>query len=68
MKIRLATVEDLPAMREVMQAAIEELQKGFLSPEEIAASRAVMGLDTQLVEDGTYFVVEESRQIAGCGG
>jgi GNAT superfamily N-acetyltransferase len=27
-----------------------------------------MGVDTQLVEDGTYFVVECERRIAGCGG
>jgi GNAT superfamily N-acetyltransferase len=27
-----------------------------------------MGLDTQLVEDGTYFVVEQDGSLAGCGG
>ena len=27
-----------------------------------------MGLDTQLIEDGTYFVVEIRGEIAGCGG
>jgi GNAT superfamily N-acetyltransferase len=27
-----------------------------------------MGLDTQLIEDGTYFVVEENGLLAGCGG
>ena len=65
---RLATEADLPAMREIMRLAIEELQSGFLSPEEIAASHAVMGLDTQLVKDRTYFIVEEAGAIAGCGG
>jgi GNAT superfamily N-acetyltransferase len=55
-------------MREVMRLAIDELQAGFLSPEEIAASHAVMGLDTQLVRDRTYFVVELDGAIAGCGG
>ena len=68
MKLRTATVDDLPAMREVMRLAIEQLQTDFLSPAEIEASHAVMGLDTQLVEDGTYFIVEEGGQIAGCGG
>src|SRR3569833_3199591 len=51
-----------------MDAAIGELQQGFLPPEQIDASRAIMGLDRQLVADGTYFVVEEDGRIAGCGG
>lgn len=51
-----------------MNRAIEELQRGFLSDQEIAASHAVMGLDTQLVADRTYFVIEHGTTIAGCGG
>jgi GNAT superfamily N-acetyltransferase len=65
---RLATEADLAALAVIMDLAIGELQKGFLSPDEIAASRQVMGLDTQLVADRTYFVIETSGQIAGCGG
>ena len=65
---RIARPEDLPALAAVMDAAIGELQKGFLAPEQIAASRAIMGLDRQLVADGTYFIVEQDGRIAGCGG
>ena len=65
---RLARPDDIPALEAVMAAAIGELQRGFLSAEQIAASRAIMGLDRQLVADGTYFVVEDGGQIAGCGG
>ncbi len=65
---RLATPADLDALRAVMALAIAELQKGFLDEAQIAASRAVMGLDTQLIADGTYFIVERGGQIAGCGG
>ncbi|MBO9694643.1 MAG: GNAT family N-acetyltransferase [Sphingopyxis sp.] len=65
---RIATPADLEALRAVMALAITELQKGFLSPDQIAASNAVMGLDTQLIADGTYFIVEEAGRIAGCGG
>ena len=65
---RLATTADLPALREVMRRSIETLQEGFLSPQQVAASHKVMGLDSQLVTDGTYFVVEQTGRIAGCGG
>jgi GNAT superfamily N-acetyltransferase len=51
-----------------MARAIAELQRGFLSEEQIAASRSIMGLDTQLVDDGTYFIVESDGGLAGCGG
>ncbi len=27
-----------------------------------------MGLDTQLVRDGTYFIIESDGRVAGCGG
>lgn len=65
---RLATLDDLDALRHVMALAIAELQKDFLDPAQIAASRAVMGLDTQLIADGSYFVIEAGGRIAGCGG
>ena len=65
---RIASLDDLPALREVMRRSIETLQDGFLSPEQVAASHKVMGLDTQLVRDGTYFVIESEGRIAGCGG
>ena len=65
---RLAGPDDIPALEAVMAAAITELQRGFLTPEQIEASRMIMGLDRQLVADGTYFIIEDAGQIAGCGG
>jgi len=51
-----------------MALAIDGLQSEFLSPAQVIASRAIMGLDTQLVEDGTYLLAEREGVIAGCGG
>lgn len=65
---RLASRDDLDALRALMDAAISELQKPFLDESQIASSRTIMGLDTQLVDDGTYFVVEADGDLAGCGG
>ena len=65
---RLATRDDIEPLRELMNAAISELQTPFLDPAQLAASRALMGLDTQLIDDRTYFVVEARGRLAGCGG
>lgn len=66
--VRPATLEDLPALREVMRRSIDTLQDGYLTPEQVRASHRVMGLDSQIVRDGTYLVVECGKRIAGCGG
>jgi len=65
---RIATPGDAPALAGVMEAAIAELQKGFLDPAQIESSRMIMGLDRQLLVDGTYFMVLDGDRIAGCGG
>lgn len=65
---RLATRADLDALRALMRAAIDELQRDFLTPSQIESSRALMGLDTLLIDDGTYFIVESNGALAGCGG
>lgn len=44
------------------------MQVGFLSPEQIAASAEGMGLDTQLIDDATYFAIEERGELVGFGG
>lgn len=65
---RLARRTDLEALRAVMDAAILELQAPFLDPHQIESSRAIMGLDTQLIDDETYFIVEVDGELGGCGG
>ena len=65
---RIATEADLPRLRALMTRAIEQLQDGFLTPAQVRASHKVMGLDTQLVADRTYFMIEEEGRLAGCGG
>jgi GNAT superfamily N-acetyltransferase len=65
---RLATRDDVPVLTELMDAAIGQLQKSFLSDAQIASSRTIMGLDRQLIDDGTYFIVECDGKVAGSGG
>ena len=66
--LRLATLDDASVLAPLMQAAIEQLQVGFLNHAQIQSSKAFMGIDRQLIEDGTYYVVEIDGAIAGCGG
>lgn len=65
---RVATIDDLAALHLLMARSIAQLQSEFLTPEQVAASDKVMGLDTQLVRDETYFMIESGNRIAGCGG
>ena len=65
---RLATAADAPAIAALMERAIAELQRPFLSAAQIAASRLSMGLDTKLIADGTYFAILDGAELVGCGG
>ena len=65
---RVATEADIPALVTVMDRAIAGPLAAFLSPEQVAASRKLMGLDSQIIADRTYFIVERDGVIAGCGG
>lgn len=65
---RLATERDIPALTSLMEAAIRDLLRPFLTEAQLEASFEIMGLDTQLIDDRTYIVVEENDRIAGCGG
>ncbi len=65
---RLAVLSDEPALSGLMTLAIERLQSGWLTPDQVQASHGFMGLDSRLIADGTYFVIEDAGDIAGCGG
>jgi GNAT superfamily N-acetyltransferase len=67
--IRVATSEDVPALRVLIERSVRELQAGWYTQEQIdAAASSVFGVDMQLIEDGTYYIAEISGQMAGCGG
>ncbi len=67
---RLAVAADEAEIAALMDVAIAELQKGFLSPEQIAVSRSIMGLDRTLIADGTYFLIHDIQtgRLAASGG
>ncbi|WP_029415299.1 GNAT family N-acetyltransferase [Brevundimonas bacteroides] len=65
---RVATEADIPAIVVLMDRAIAGPLATFLTADQIAASRILMGLDSQIIADHTYFVVEADGVLVGCGG
>jgi GNAT superfamily N-acetyltransferase len=57
--VRIATPQDIPHLREIIESSVRALQANDYTPTQIeAALHSVYGVDTQLIADGTYFAVE----------
>jgi GNAT superfamily N-acetyltransferase len=68
-KLRKATPEDRPALQVLIARSARELGAQDYRAEQIeGALRGAFGVDTQLIDDGTYFVVESEGKLVGCGG
>lgn len=72
--IRVAEEADVQSLHALIEASVRGLQEDDYTPAQIdGALGTVLGLDTQLIRDRTYFVIEttdsEGNQVfAGCGG
>lgn len=67
--IRLATMDDVPGLESFIPTSVRGLSHQVYSQEQIeSAIRFVFGVDTQLIVDQTYYVVQIDAAIAGCGG
>jgi GNAT superfamily N-acetyltransferase len=82
--LRLAVPEDVPVLRELIDASVRALQTQDYTPDQIeGALKTVFGVDSQLIADGTYIVAEANPNatestgarnapsglmIVGCGG
>ena len=67
--IRTARPDDIPAMEALIKRSGIGLSAGFYTPEQAqAVTQHVFGVDTRLVEDQTYFVIEQDGRLAACGG
>ena len=70
--LRLATEDDIPALRALIELSVRRLQAGDYTPAQMdGALGTVLGVDTQLIRDRTYLVAETAtgaRRLAGCGG
>jgi len=67
--LRQAVPADIPALRPLIDASVRGLQAADYTPAQIeGALQTVYGVDSQLIADGTYFVVEADTVIVGSGG
>lgn len=68
-RLRPAGMADIPAMQDLIRRAGITLSTGFYSPAQAERiTRLVYGVDTRLVVDRSYFVVEQGERLAACGG
>src|SRR4051812_33145465 len=67
--IRIASLDDVGAIRRLIDASVRSLSVGYYSEAEIESGlRFVFGPDTQLIADGTYFAIDATDGLAAAGG
>jgi GNAT superfamily N-acetyltransferase len=69
LSIRKAVLADRPVLEALIARSARGLSVNDYSPAQIeGALQGAFGVDTQLIDDGTYFVAENEGTIVGCGG
>jgi GNAT superfamily N-acetyltransferase len=67
--LRKAALADVAQLRALIERSARGLSRDDYRPEQIeGALRGAFGVDTQLLQDETYFIVEEGAACVGCGG
>jgi GNAT superfamily N-acetyltransferase len=72
-KLRKAQPADIPALHELIALSVHGLMTAVYAPSQVQSALGTwLGVDSQLVSDGTYFIVEAEQGgatvIVGCGG
>ncbi len=67
--LRNATTKDIEAITELIALSARQLGGQFYDKNTIeSALKSAFGVDTQLIKDKTYFVIEKDSQLIACGG
>ena len=68
-RIRRATAADVALLHALIEASVRGLQTNDYTPAEIEGALGhALGLDSQLVQDGTYFIAEVGGEMVASGG
>ena len=69
LKLIVASTEHVPAVRELIDVSVRALSRDYYTPQQIeSALRYVFGVDTQLLTDRTYYVIENEGRLVAAGG
>lgn len=69
MNFRLATFYDIPELQDLIELSVRGLSVGYYTGQQIDSSiKYVFGVDSQLITDGTYYLLELEDRIVACGG
>jgi GNAT superfamily N-acetyltransferase len=69
MNFRVATLDDVPQLQILIEQSARALARNDYTEAQVeAALKSAWGVDTQLIRDGTYFVVEDEGELVACGG
>ena len=67
--LRHATLADIPVLEQLTTSSVKRLSAGYCTPTEIrSALRYGFGPDSRLIEDRSYYAVEDGARIVGAGG
>ena len=67
--IRLATMDDIPALQQLIPESVRGLGVGYYTPQQIESGiRYIFGVDSQLVPDGRITLPSMGIMYVGCGG
>lgn len=69
MNVRVATIADVPALNVLIVTSVRQLSAGYYSAAQVdAALKDVFGVDSQLIADGTYYIIDGDSGPAAAGG
>ncbi len=67
--LRKAETKDIPALQSLIARSARGLSGDDYRPAQVeGALRGAFGVDSQLLDDQTYFAAEENGSVIGCGG
>jgi GNAT superfamily N-acetyltransferase len=68
-RFRLATEPDVPAVRRLIETSVRGLSEPLYSRQQIdSALRYLLGPDSQLIADGTYYLADVGGEVIASGG